>query len=169
MLRFLLIFLGWVILLFALELLRPVQEHAVQPFTAALANLSASLVQPFDGTAASSGKILYNTESGFAVSIEAGCNGVEAMLILIAAMLAWPATAKQRLAGIAVGTLSVQVLNLLRIITLYYLGQWSPMLFEWAHLYLWQALIMLDVLVVWLLWLHWMGREKPVSNAPLAA
>ena len=169
MLRFLLIFLGWVILLFALELLRPVEEHAVQPFTAALATASASLMQPFDSSVASAGKVLYNTQSGFAVAIEAGCNGVEAMLILVAAMLAWPASAKQRLVGIGVGTLSVQLLNLVRIITLYYLGQWSPTLFEWAHLYLWQALIMLDVLVVWLLWLHWMGRGKPVSDAPLAA
>lgn len=169
MLRFLLIFLGWVVLLFALELLRPVQEHAVQPFTAALATTSASLMQPFDSSVASSGKVLYDVQSGFAVAIEAGCNGVEAMLILIAAMLAWPATTKQRLAGIGVGTLSVQLLNLVRIITLYYLGQWNPTLFEWAHLYLWQALIMLDVLVVWLVWLHWMGRDKTMPDAPLAA
>lgn len=169
MLRFLLIFLAWVILLFAVELLRPVQEQVVLPFTAALASSSAGLMQLFDVGVATSGKVLYNIQSGFAISIEAGCNGVEAMLILIAAMLAWPATAKQRLAGIAVGTLSVQLLNLLRIITLYYLGQWSPTLFEWAHLYLWQALIMLDVLVVWLLWLHWMGRDQRNPHAPLAA
>lgn len=42
MLRFLLIILGWVILLLALELLRPVQEHAVQLFTTALPPMSTS-------------------------------------------------------------------------------------------------------------------------------
>jgi hypothetical protein len=24
--------------------------------------------------------------------------------------------------------------------------------FDWAHLYVWQALIMLDVLIVWVIW-----------------
>jgi hypothetical protein len=31
--------------------------------------------------------------------------------------------------------------------------------FEWAHLYVWQALIMLDVLVVWLIWVRTLPRE----------
>ena len=31
-------------------------------------------------------------------------------------------------------------------------------MFEWAHLYVWQALIMLDVLVVWLVWVRTLPR-----------
>jgi exosortase/archaeosortase family protein len=45
-------------------------------------------------------------------------------------------------------------LNIVRIISLFYLGQWNYDVFEWAHLYVWQALIMLDVLIVWLLWVR---------------
>ncbi len=40
----------------------------------------------------------------------------------------------------------------MRIVSLFYLGQWNQQWFEWAHLYVWQALIMLDALIVWLLW-----------------
>lgn len=58
--------------------------------------------------------------------------------------------------------LAVQGVNLLRIISLFYLGQWRFGVFEFAHLYLWQALIMLDVLVVWLLWERWL----PTRAAP---
>jgi hypothetical protein len=47
------------------------------------------------------------------------------------------------------------------IISLFYLGQWRMDVFEFAHLYLWQALIMLDVLVVWLIWI----RAMPVQIA----
>jgi hypothetical protein len=36
--------------------------------------------------------------------------------------------------------------------------------FEWAHLYLWQMLIMLDVLIVWLLWI----RTLPADIGPVA-
>ena len=52
--------------------------------------------------------------------------------------------------GLAAGIVAVQGLNVVRVISLFYLGQWNMQVFEWAHLYVWQALIMLDVLVVWL-------------------
>ena len=73
-------------------------------------------------------------------------------------------------AGIAIGIAAVQVVNLLRIISLYYLGKWNMTVFEFAHLYLWQALIMLDVLVVWMLWIRWIARQQPPSppQPPLA-
>ena len=58
----------------------------------------------------------------------------------------------------AIGVFAVQVLNLARIVSLFYLGQWNPAWFEWAHLYVWQALIMLDALVVWLLWMRSVDR-----------
>ena len=51
---------------------------------------------------------------------------------------------------------AVQAANLLRVISLCYVGQWNRDVFEFAHLSLWQALIMRDVLVVWLLWLLWL-------------
>jgi exosortase H (IPTLxxWG-CTERM-specific) len=56
--------------------------------------------------------------------------------------------------GIGAGILAVQALNVVRVVSLFYLGQWNTRAFEWAHLYLWQALIMLDVLVVWMVWIR---------------
>ena len=56
--------------------------------------------------------------------------------------------------GILAGTVAIQALNLVRIASLFYIGQWNRDAFEWAHLYLWQSLIMLDALIVWVLWLR---------------
>ena len=56
--------------------------------------------------------------------------------------------------GILAGLVAVQTLNIVRVVSLFYLGQWDMTAFEWAHLYLWQALIMLDVLIVWLVWIR---------------
>ena len=105
------------------------------------------------------GRIIRSTSNGFAVSIEAGCNGVEATIVLLAAMLAYPAPWKNKLAGLVAGTLAVQGLNIVRVISLFYLGQWNRSWFEWAHLYVWQALIMLDVLIVWLVWVRTLPRD----------
>jgi exosortase H (IPTLxxWG-CTERM-specific) len=152
--RFLASFVAILVGLFALELTPPLQAGVVAPWTAGLAWLSATLAAAFDPHVLAIGKVLRSTTNGFAISIEAGCNGIEAAIVLIAAMLAFRAPWKHRLVGIAVGLAAVQVLNVVRVISLFYLGQWSFAAFEWAHLYLWQALIMLDVLVVWLLWLR---------------
>jgi hypothetical protein len=38
--------------------------------------------------------------------------------------------------------------------------------FEWAHLYVWQALIMLDVLVVWLVWVRLLPKADGRGNGP---
>ena len=171
MIRFFCIFIVTLALLFGIEMLSPVQQSVVHPWTGFLAYASAHIMQLFDGSIISHDRILQSSASGFGVSIEAGCNGVEAAIILIAGMLAFPSSLKLKLAGIVIGIVAVQGVNLLRIISLFYLGQWNYQAFEFAHLYVWQALIMLDVLVVWLLWIRAVARETPPPEieAPLAA
>jgi exosortase H (IPTLxxWG-CTERM-specific) len=167
MTRFFSLFVLLVAAMFAAQLTPPVQHGLVIPFTSAVAVLSATLMQVWDGQVMAQGKLIWDVGSGFAVSIEAGCNGVEAGIVLTAAILAFPATWLEKLIGLVTGLLTVQALNLLRIVTLFYLGQWNMTWFEWAHLYLWQALIMLDVLAVFLLWLRWLTahRQAGATNA----
>ena len=160
MLRFFLIFLVILSGLFAAELTPPGQAF-VTPWTAILARLSVSLINLFDPRVIAYGKVIQSQTTGFRITIEAGCNAVEASIILIAAMLAFPAPWRHKVLGAAVGILAVQGVNVLRIISLFYLGQWRMDVFEFAHLYLWQALIMLDVLVVWLIWI----RAMPMQSA----
>jgi len=164
--RFFLLFVAVLATLFGVELLNPVQVAVIHPWTNLLASLSAGIMTWFDADVISYGRVLQSKATGFGVSIEAGCNGVEAAIILIAGMVAFPAPAKLKAAGIAVGIVAVQTANLLRVISLYYLGQWNMEAFEFAHLYLWQALIMLDVLVVWLLWMRLVARQSGARLAP---
>ena len=160
MLRFVLIFLAVLVALFTLELTHPVQNALVLPWTGYLARVSAVLLGLFDSTVMAYGKVLQNATTGQGVSIEAGCNGIEACLILFAAVLAYPASWLMRLVGVVLGFVAIQAVNILRLISLFYLVSYSRPLFEFAHLYLWQALIMLDVLVVWLLWVRQVARVE---------
>jgi exosortase H (IPTLxxWG-CTERM-specific) len=145
-------------LLFGVELTPWAQRWFVVPWTDTLATISAAIVKFFDPAVVAEGKVLQSESSGFAVSIEAGCNGVEATIVLVAAILAFPASWKRKLAGLAIGVVAVQALNILRVISLFYLGQWNFDAFDFAHRYVWQALIMLDVLIVWLLWVRALPR-----------
>ena len=172
MIRFFVLFLVLLAVLFGLELTPPVQEWFVVPWTNTLARISAGLVTLFDPDVIASGKVLRSTTNPFAVSIEAGCNGVEATLVLLAAMLAFPASWSRKIVGLLAGVVAVQGLNVVRVISLFYLGQWNREVFEWAHLYVWQALIMLDVLIVWLLWVRTLpraGDDLPPPAPPAGA
>jgi len=147
-------------------MLSSVQEHVITPFTSLLAHLSAVLILPFDNSVVAYGKILQFKDSGFAVSIEAGCNGVEATIVLIAAIGAFPASWRARLTAIGLGFLAIQVINIVRIISLFYLGNWNLEYFSWIHLYLWPALIMLDVLVVFIVYLRYLSKQtQPLETA----
>ena len=161
MLRFLVLFILIQAVLFFLELLPPVREVFVIPYTEGIANVSTWLIQRFDSDVLVQGIVIRSMSNGFAVSIEAGCNGLEAIIVLTAAILAFSAPWGYKLVGLLLGTVTILVLNFARIITLFYLGQWNLAVFEFAHLYLWQILIMLDVLVVFLLWI----RRLPAAQA----
>ena len=160
MLRFFILFLVIQLGLFTAELTRPVQNAIVIPFTESVAAFSAWIVKKFDPEVISYSNVLYDADSKFAVAIEAGCNGVEATIVLIAAMVAFPSPWRSKLIGIAIGFVAIQAMNTIRIISLFYLGQWNMVAFEWAHLYIWQALIMLDVLIVFLIWLRFIPKQE---------
>ena len=170
MLRFFLIFLGLQLTLFGVNMLTWVQQHLVLPWTALLARLCAALVTWFDASAAAAGKVLWNTQTGFGVSIEPGCNGIEACIVLFAAVVAFPERWQHKLLGLLAGFVAVQALNVVRVISMFYLGQWNTEVFNFAHEYLWQGLIMLDVLVVWLLWVRAGHKASgPAEPPPLSA
>jgi exosortase H (IPTLxxWG-CTERM-specific) len=153
MVRFFVVFLVLLAVLFGLELTPWVQAWLVVPWTNTLAAISTALVTLFDQDVVASGNV-----------IRSGCNGVEATLVLLAAILAYPAPWGYRFIGLGIGVVAVQALNVVRVISLFYLGQWSFTVFEWAHLYVWQALIMLDVLIVWLVWVR---RVPAIEDDPL--
>ncbi|MDR0770397.1 MAG: exosortase H [Burkholderiales bacterium] len=160
MIRFFILFLIILAVLFGLELTPWAERWFVDPWTIALAKISTWLVTLFDGQVEATGRVMRNLSNGFGVSIEKGCNGIEATIVLVSAMLAFPSPWKHKILGILSGFVAVQALNVVRVISLFYLGQWNYTVFEWAHLYVWQALIMLDVLIVFLIWIRLLPESR---------
>ncbi len=150
-------------------MLQLVQTAIILPWTSLLADVSGWLMTAFDPNVATAGKVVRSTVNGFAVSIEPGCNGVEAMIVLLAAIMAFPAPFLHKITGLLWGFMAIQGMNLLRIISLFYLGQWSQELFDWAHLYIWQALIMLDALVVFLIWIRYLPAQQLATKSAAVA
>ena len=78
--------------------------------------------------------------------------------------MAFPASAKHKITAILASFFFVKALSIVRIISLFYLGHWNYTVLEWFHLHLWPVLIMLDVLVVFAIYLQWPGKQHPEVN-----
>jgi exosortase H (IPTLxxWG-CTERM-specific) len=128
----------------------PVNDNVIVPFTAGVAKASGTLLQWIGQPVDVSGTVIRS--SRFGVNINNGCNGVEAMLILLASIVAFPASLKARAIGLGLGALVVQLLNAVRIVTLYLLGAYQPRLFDMFHTAVWQILVILSAIIFFLLW-----------------
>lgn len=168
MLRFIVLFMVFLLVLFVAELTAPVEKYIILPFTSLIADVCVALITAFDSNVVAEGNVIRSAVNHFGISIERGCNGIEAIIILVSAVLAFPSPWKHKLIGIGVGFVAIQGLNLVRIISLYYMGQWSRLWFDWFHLYLWQALIILDALVVFLIWLRYLPTRDDGANVQTA-
>ena len=153
-----LVFVAAALIQFAILLAAPFRPF-VDGFSGQLAGVSASLIRLFGGACVQHAAILSLPSRAFAMEVRDGCNGVNVVVLLWSAILAYPATLRWKLIGLTGGLLAIQILNLIRLISLFYLGQFSRSAFEFAHLYLWETLIIIDAMVVFAFWTRRSARS----------
>jgi exosortase H (IPTLxxWG-CTERM-specific) len=142
----------------------PVQRVDVR-FSHALVSVSQQLITIFGGKASVEHAVLREPVTDFAIEMKDGCNGVNVMILLWAAVLAFPAAWKLKAFGITAGALVIQAVNIARFISLFYIGQYSLKWFDFAHNYLWETLLILDTMVVFWVWVNRVTKRGAVSNA----
>ena len=96
---------------------------------------------------------------GFSASVVDQCTAVYESALLVAAILAFPANARERAWGIGIGVLLLVALNLVRIASLLVVGAWLPEWFTALHLYAWQAILAAAVVGFWLGWIARTHRD----------
>jgi exosortase H (IPTLxxWG-CTERM-specific) len=127
-----------------------VNDHAVEPFTAGIAWASGAALNLLEQDVTMQGTVIRSPR--FAVTIRNGCNGVEAMLIFLAAVLAFPASWRSRLIGLALGILAIQIVNLVRVVALFLAGVYFPRIFDSSHTVIWQTIVILLGVLLWIFW-----------------
>ena len=130
--------------------LRPVNDHVVNPYTTFVANESALALNLFGEHARVAGQVL--TSSRFSVTIFNGCNGLEAILIFVSGVIAFPAPWRRKRLGVLLGFIAIQVFNVIRVVSLFYIGVFEPAWFNVSHVFIWQSLVIVFVVVLWLVW-----------------
>jgi len=132
--------------------LRPVNDRVVNPYTTFVAHEAKVALNLFGEGATVREQVLSSPR--FSVVIYNGCNGLEAILVFVAGVLAFPASWRARLLGVVLGVVAVQLLNIVRVVSLYYVGVWRPAWFTTAHVLVWQTVVILFAVVLWLFWVQ---------------
>jgi exosortase/archaeosortase family protein len=93
------------------------------------------------------------SSSKFQMGIVTGCTALIPTAIFIAAVLAYPCRIRDKIIGILFGIVAIGAVNLVRTVTLFFIGtHFSESVFETAHLLIWQSLVILISIGLWLLW-----------------
>jgi exosortase family protein XrtM len=91
----------------------------------------------------------------FAIAIRRGCDAIEPTGLLCGAILAFPGSLRRKFAGIVAGTVILQLLNLVRIVTLFLIGSHAPSFFASAHLEIWPAVFIIVAIICFVGWKEW--------------
>ena len=102
------------------------------------------------------------TSYQFAFHVVSECGAIEVMAIFFSAVIAFPTAWRKRLIGLACGLPLMYLLNIFRLTLLAIIGavdrggQW----FKFTHEYLWQAVYIVFVVVVWMCWIEFVVRGR---------
>ena len=125
-----------------------------------IAGTTAGVLQVFGDDARVTGTSIFS--SRFSLNIERGCDAIQVSAFFVFAVLAWPASVSRwrRATGVALGTLVLLTLNLVRIVSLYYTGIYLPGAFDRLHLDVWQPGFVVLALLFWMIWVQWVTRTE---------
>lgn len=97
----------------------------------------------------------------FSLEIVAECTAIVPLVIFSAAVFATPAPTKIKLWALLWGLPAIKLFNLLRLVSLTYIGYLAPRSIESVHLLVWQPLVLLFSIGLWLWWAERLRRRTP--------
>ena len=102
----------------------------------------------------------------FVMAIRRGCDAVEPTWLLCAAIVSFPASWRHKLKGILAGIVILQVMNLVRIVTLYWIGVHLPGFFNSAHVEIWPTVF---IIIAIGLFIGWKERAQGAAESHVEA
>lgn len=128
------------------------------PLAAGTARIVFALLDLFGIEAQREGVIIVHP-AGFAYEIAYSCTGFLPVVTFLVCVLAYPASWRAKWQGVAIAVPILWMVNLLRLVSLFYIGVHFPAAFVWAHEVVWEALLAAAFISLWLGWIGWSGHR----------
>jgi exosortase family protein XrtM len=134
-----------------------VEDLILAPTTAAINIMSRNEHAQLQGRIISS--------PGANLHVTRGCEGIEMFLLLVAGIVAFPATWKQRVKGLLLGSILAYVLSVTRLMALHYILRYSPNAWEALH-----GLVMPlgPIILMTLFFMRWSASASRTPPSPAA-
>lgn len=148
-------FIYFILLFFSFQILHYIAKPYINPFlvhhmTTGGSSKLINLMTPAENTRA---QAEYLISGSFKLQIAQGCEGMDGVIILLAAILAFPAGIKSKILGMFGGLIILYSLNLFRIAALYYTLKYKSAFFDMMHIYVGQTFIILMAFFYFITWL----------------
>ncbi len=124
-----------------------------EPYLAFLARITGAALNLLGLDINVSGTLL--EAPAFSMEIVPGCDAIEPIAAYICAVLASPVLVWSKLPGIVVGVLALSLVNLGRLVSLFFVKMFIPSVFDMMHEEIWQAGVVLVAVVFWVVWVQW--------------
>lgn len=105
--------------------------------------------------------------SHFSLSIDSACNGLDAILLVVSAIMAFKADLKKKIIGALSGCLFLYLFNMSRIVVLFYSKTFAPGLFDFLHVYAGQTLAIIAGVGFFFFWVSWAASVRYGTTRPL--
>jgi archaeosortase B (VPXXXP-CTERM-specific) len=91
---------------------------------------------------------------GISLKVIDECTGIYELFVYAGCVMAYPTSSGKKLAGVAFGIPAIFGINMVRLLSLAFVGMWFPSIFSYVHYYLWQVTLILLVVFVMLVWIE---------------
>lgn len=153
-LKFLLGFVGCMAIFYLMYFSSFYQTQLEQPITQVQAILGNGLLHLMGYNTQAVGAAIGSND--FSIDIKNGCDGLEAIAILVSGILIFPATKRQKVNGLLWGIGTLLLLNIIRIAGLFIVGlNFSKQIFDIMHVqggFIVFTIISVLILFTWMNW-----------------
>lgn len=122
---------------------------AIEAYLGLYARIAGGVLRLFEPTLTVADRMI---QGRFSLQIVKTCDAMDVTILLVSAIVAWPGRWRQKAAAALAGTALIFATNVARICSLYFVGVHRPSSFDFIHLELWPAAILL--LAVGFFWLY---------------
>lgn len=136
-------------------------ERWFQGYLAGYARLAGSVIHLFDPRVRVRGAII---DGPLPLTVVKSCDAMEASLLFLAAIVAWPGPWRRKTLAAAGGLTALALLNITRICSLYAVGLHFPRAFEPLHVEIWPLLLVLATLGLFVLSVRWL-QSPPTADS----
>jgi len=98
----------------------------------------------------------------FGITVVTACTGLFITGLFLVAVMAFPTRWRSKAIGVGIGIGGIFVVNIVRLVSLYFIGIHWPGFLDAAHQLVWQSLLIVVAVALWLLWAgRWAYAHAP--------